>query len=348
MKTLLLALTAALAATSIGVAQQTSFDRLSPDQLDVVPPSARVAGTLGGLKIRETSCRSLPSERLRRRIVDLAVQEWGFFGFTVVDQTRVEPPARTAQTDRIARTPRGGRRRWSRLSAADTARVADSIAGYWTVTLEASWILDRQNQRWEASGSGARWRTPWSAAFVSWVMCESGLDESAEFRRAVAHHTYIDQAIRARDAGGSRAAFTAYDIGEMSISPGDLLCSGRRPAYRTIAERRRQIGEGARTHCDVVVKLDDVHDRILTIGGNVRGTVGLKLMPAVRDPDLGLRPEGGTRRMFAHLKLRAEPIEADALDHSPTIHAVVCGGRFQVPAQLAAANVLTAVTSARC
>ena len=349
MKTLLLALSAAVAAASAGYAQQAVFDRLSPDLFDVMPPSERVRGVPGTMTIQHTSCRSLPIEEVRRRIVDLAVQEWGFFGFTVVDQTRVEPPGRTAQTDRIPRTARGGRRRWSRLSAADTARVADSIAGYWTVTPEGSWIIDRQNQRWEDSGSGARWRTPWSAAFVSWLMCESGLDESAEFRRAVAHHTYIDQAIRERDAGGSRAAFTAYEIGETTISPGDLLCSGRRPGYRTLAERRRQMGEGARTHCDVVVKLDDAHDRILTIGGNVRGTVGLKLMPAVRAPDVGLRPEGGTRRMFAHLKLRAEPIEPDALDRSPTMQAVVCADGFQVPAQLAAANVVTAGTTAdRC
>ena len=346
MKMFLLALAVALATVPVGSAQQASFDRLPADQLDVVSPSARVGGTLGRLTIRETSCRSLSSERLRRRIVDVAAQEWGFFGFTVVDQTRFEPPDRNAPT---AGTARRGRRRWSRMSAADTARVANSIAGYWTVTPEGSWIIDRQNQRWSGSGSGARWRTPWSAAFVSWVMCESGLDESAEFRRAVAHHTYIDQAIRARDAGGSQAAFTAYEIGETTISPGDLLCSARRPAYRTLAERRRQMGEGARTHCDVVVQLDDVRLLILTIGGNVRGTVGLKLMPTVREPGVGLRPAGGARRIFAHLKLGAEPIEPDALDRSPTMQALGCADGFQAPARLAAANLVAAGTgTARC
>ena len=340
MKTCMLPLAVALAVVFVGSAQQTVFDRLPPALFDVVPPSARVAGSLGSLKIREAACRSVSSAQLRRRIVDLAAQEWGFFGFTVVDQTRVEP---------VDRTARGGRRRWSRLSAADTARVANSIAGYWTVTPEGSWIIDRQNQRWSSSGSGARWRTPWSAAFVSWVMCESGLDQSAEFRRAVAHHTYIDQAIRARDVGGSQSAFTAYEIGESTISPGDLLCSGRRPAYRTLAERRRQMGEGARTHCDVVVKLDDARDRILTIGGNVRGTVGLKLMPAVHEPGVGLRPEGGTRRLFAHLKLGAEPMEPDALDRSPTMLALGCAGGFHAPARLAAANLVPAGTrAARC
>ena len=350
MRRLLLALVFAGAPVFAGHAQQPVFERLPADQLDVVSPSTRVGGVLGGLKIREGSCRSRSSERIRRRIVDVATQEWGFFGFTVVDQTRVEPPGRigrTAQTAPPPRTARSGRRRWSLLSAADTARVADSIAGYWTVTPEGSWIIDSQNRRWSASGSSARWRTPWSAAFVSWVMCESGLDEPAAFRRAVAHHTYIDQAIRARDAGESPAAYIAYEIGEAIISPGDLLCSGRRPAYRTIAERRRQMGEGARTHCDVVVQLDPARGRILTIGGNVRGTVGLKLMPAVREPDIGLRPEGGTRRLFAHLKLRAEPIEPQALDNSPTMRALECHAEYPAPARVA--NLTTAATGpGRC
>ena len=329
MKPFRLALAVAATATTVVVAQQPAFERLTAEQLDVVPPSARVTGTLGSLKVEETSCRGLPTAQLRRRIVDVAAQEWGFFGFTVIDQTRPEAP-------RVRRS----RRRWSLLSPADTVRVADSIAGYWTVTPEGSWIIENQNRRWNTSGTDTRWRTPWSAAFVSWVMCESGLEDSSEFRRAVAHHTYIDQAIRARDGAAPTAAFTAHDIGEAVITPGDLLCSGRRPAYRSLAERRQQMGKGARTHCDVVVKLDAARDRILAIGGNVRGTVGLKLLPAISEPEVGLRPAGGSRRpLFVHLKLRAAPIESDALDGSPTMHALGCDDGFVAPTQLVAASL---------
>ena len=78
--------------------------------------------------------------------------------------------------------------------------------------------------------------------FVSWVMCEAGLGSPDQFQRAVAHHTYIDQAIRARDMRTSRAAYAAFNPGEAVIAPGDLLCSARRPAYRTLADRRRQMG----------------------------------------------------------------------------------------------------------
>ena len=332
MKGLLLTLIAAATTASIGYAQQTTFDRLPQNIFDVVPPSARVNGAPGTMAIQSTSCRTLPTAGARRRIVDVAVQEWAFFGFNVVDQTAIETVDRSA--------PRS-RRRWRRLSPAESARVASSIAGYWTVTPEGGWILDAQNAAWTGtSGIGARWRYPWSAAFISWVMCESGLGDATRFQRAVAHHVYIDQAIRGRAAGVPSAAFAAYDIGESEITPGDLLCSARRPAYRSIAERRSQLGQGARTHCDIVVKLDPSHNRILAIGGNVRASVSLKLLPAARGAGGYLRPLTGARRMFAHLKLVAgpiEPIEAiekDALDRTPTIRALSCGTGPQTQTRL--------------
>ena len=232
------------------------------------------------------------------------------------------------------------------MSPSEYARVADSIAGYWTVTPEGEWIIANQNGRWDGSPGSSRWRTPWSAAFISWVMCESGLVDSGRFQRAVAHHTYIDQAIRARDGDGGRAAFTAYDIGETGILPGDLLCSGRRPAYRSLAERRRQMGEGARTHCDVVVALDEGLGRILTIGGNVRGTVSLKLVPAAAS-DVGLRPDGGPRPLFAHLKLRDEPVAPYALGDSPTMRLLGCAGGV-AHTRLMANRVADPRNAARC
>ena len=339
MKVFMLALVASLTTASVGFAQRTAFERLSPQLFDVVPPSERVSGPPGDMAIRQSSCRSLPPDAIRRRIVAVAVQEWGFFGFTIVDQTNIDV------TDR---SPQRRRRRRPRLSPSESARVASSIAGYWAVTPEGGWILDEQNTVWTApNGIAARWRYPWSAAFISWVMCESGLGESSQFQRAVAHHVYIDQAIRSRSADPPSAAFAAYDIGKVAIAPGDLLCSARRPAYRSIEERRRQMGQGARTHCDIVVKLDAPRDRILTIGGNVRGSVSLKLLRATRGPDGILRPVRTSRREFAHLQLGAEPIAGDAMDRTPTIRALACGSGPS--ARLAAANLLaTNASDNRC
>ena len=328
-KPLIVVLVLTFAATA--GAQQAAFDRLPPDVLDAVAPSERVTGEPGAMKVGRTSCGTAPMNEIRRRIVDLSVQEWAFFGFIVVDQTLEEPGASQSR-----------RRRWRRPGSTESARVAASIAGYWTVTPQGGWIIGAQNDRWRGPrGVGSRWRYPWSAAFVSWVMCEAGLGESSLFQRAVAHHVYIDQAIRARGADAPAAAFAAYDVGEAPVEPGDLLCSARRPAYRSIAERRRQLGVGARTHCDIVVKLEPSHRRILAIGGNVRGAVSLKLLPAATDgPDGSLRPLPTRRRLFAHLKLRAAPVGADALDRTPTMRAVRCTDGFRVPPQAAAAGLV--------
>ena len=315
-------------------AQQVSFDRLPADRFDVLAPSARVAGARGTMTVQQTACRTLPATDVRRRIVDVAVQEWAFFGFRVLD--RVNPD--DDDNDR----PFGQRRRGPRTP--QPPHIADSIAGYWTATPEARWILERQNQAWNGpDGIAARWRFPWSAAFISWVMCEGGVGSPGQFQRAAAHHVYIDQAIRARGAATPQSAFAAYDVGEMAIEPGDLLCSARRPAYRSLADRKSQMGDGARTHCDVIVQVDEKTQRVFAIGGNVGGAVSLKLLPGERAQGF-LRPrilsfgERGTSA-FAHLKLRAPAIGANAFDRSPTVVAIGCTAGFRLPAQAAAANL---------
>jgi hypothetical protein len=322
-------------------------NRLPAAVLDVVPPSARVRGEPGAMAVQARPCRSFPIRDIRRRLVDVAVQEWGFFGFRVVDRTdpepRLEPPPVIDTGRANLDLPFEGRRRW-RLPPDEAARVASSIGGYWAVTPEGSWIVGRQNDDWKGpDGVGARWNAPWSAAFISWVMCEAGLGNAAQFQRAIAHHAYIDQAIRARDGRAAQAAFAAYDMGETAINPGDLLCSSRRPVYRTLADRRRQSGVGARTHCDIVVKVDETRERILAIGGNVRGTVSLKLLRAQRQPGQPLRvvdPDEDDRPIFAHLKLRAEPIAADALDTSATLKSAGCAVASRAPAVLSGAAIV--------
>jgi hypothetical protein len=313
------------------LAQAPAFTRLSavPDELPVA--AARVAGTPGSMRIVERSCRALPDTDLRHRIVDIVLHEWGHFGYTVLDQTLDDDDFGPSGGERGFRRPRS----W--LDPDESARVAGSIAGYWSATADGSWILERQNAAWSGSdGVAARWRDPWSAAFISWVMCEAGLDDD-RFARAIAHHVYIDQAIQARDdASGASAgsAYVAYDVGETEIEPGDMLCSARRNAYRSIADRRRALGVGVRSHCDIVVQADPANSRVLVIGGNVRGAVRLKLLAAEFDalargrssgavsavvsergasPQTRARVVGrGGRTVFAHLKLRAGPIAADA------------------------------------
>lgn len=67
------------------------------------------------------------------------------------------------------------------------------------------------------------------------------------------------------------------------------------------------MGAGARSHCDIVVKVDEARGQVFAIGGNVRGVVSLKPFPAVQAPGKPLRAETGDddRPIFAHLTLRA-------------------------------------------
>lgn len=310
-----------LALIPVAQAQQLYIERLPISVLAVTPPAERVSGEPGRMRVVETSCRHGSLNGARQRIVDIVVQEWAYFGFSVADET-VERNRNSLDTF-TGRSRRFGRG-FSWLNVEESERLAHSIAGYWAITGDGSWILNRQNERWEGSGVGARWRDPWSAAFISWVMCESGLGDDSRFDRAIAHHTYIDQAIRARDLGIDETAYIAYDVGESAIEPGDLLCAARRPTYDSLDERRSQLGSGIRSHCDIVVKIEPQNGRVLAIGGNVRGSVSLKLLPArfaetdAETPRVTRVGRGG-REIFAHLKLRSEPVEGDAFRKTPTL-----------------------------
>ena len=145
----------ALAAASGTRAQQAGFERLAPDVFDVVPPSAHVRGVPGRMTVQALACRTLPTEDTRRRIVDVAAQEWGFFGFPVLDRTNVNDGVASGNGGQGGRGSSPDRRRGpgrrSRLGAQEAARVAASIAGYWAVTPEGSWIVERQNDAWNGS-----------------------------------------------------------------------------------------------------------------------------------------------------------------------------------------------------
>ena len=306
-----------------------ALPRLAASLLDVQPPSARVSGDPGQLRIINRSCQSRPLGGLRQRIVNTATQEWAFFGFSVEDQTLSEP---ASPTGRVVRRP------WPSMSVSEATRVAHSIAGYWAAAPDTDWLLQRQNERWNREGITARWRDAWSAVFISWVICESGVADTEQFQRAIAHHSYIDQAIRARDGQAPGALYIAREPGSAPVVPGDLLCRGSRPVYETIDQRRQQLGEGARTHCDIVVKVDEQAREILTIGGNVRGSVRLKRLPAETSATGHLfAPQDRGRPLFAHLALRADSIDGDAMDHSPTLLALACspaapaGSAIEIP-----------------
>ena len=299
--------------------------RLPNTVLDVMPPSARVDGEIGDMVYMERTCRAIGDTNLRERIINVAAQEWAFFGMSVLDLTQTRESNPNFQPQPWRRTL---------IAADEAARVADSIAGYWSSTPNSAWILERQNQSWKYRGVGSRWRNPWSAAFISWVMCESGLGEPSRFKRAIAHHSYIDQAIMAREDKESGSAYVAYNPGEKEMVPGDMLCRGSRPAYRRIEDRRSQLGQGARSHCDIVVAVEQHNDRILLIGGNVRSWVRLKMLPGRVNGKGIFEPEPyNNRQIFAHLQLQAAAVPSNAFNQALTMRQLSCSNA-EIPATL--------------
>src|SRR5437762_6264877 len=158
---------AALPLLISSIVPAVSTPRLAQSVFDVIPPSDRVEGPRGYMKIREARCRVGATADARRRIVDVAVQEWAFFGSHSVD---VSHTAFNALPQGMNVEQQAG----ESVAPVDPA-MDTTIAGYWSATPDGAAVLAKQNAVWYAAGGqSAQWVEPWSAAFVSWVMAEAG------------------------------------------------------------------------------------------------------------------------------------------------------------------------------
>lgn len=133
--------------------------------------------------------------------------------------------------------------------------------------------------------------TPWSAAFVSWVMRRARVPG---FSGSASHVNYVRNAYR--DPSGS--AYQVANPVSARPQPGDLLC------YVRIASRVYGFGGlagllssnegGLGMHCDIVVAANPDNDRTAyLVGGNVLDGVTMRMLP--------LTPGG----QFADLPMRS-------------------------------------------
>ncbi len=114
--------------------------------------------------------------------------------------------------------------------------------------------------------------SPWSAAFISYVMHQSGLD-GGQFRYAAAHWQYVKAAF----SGDQQYAYRACDPRHTQPRQGDLLCYSRGAlAPEDFAAWRSGIsrpGFSAASHCEIVVMVDRTASKMETVGGNVLQSV---------------------------------------------------------------------------
>ncbi|MDB5958216.1 DUF2272 domain-containing protein [Ramlibacter sp.] len=131
--------------------------------------------------------------------------------------------------------------------------------------------------------------TPWSAAFISYLMKTAGFSR-AEFEFSDSHADYVRAALAASaaEAAGrdSTQAFRACDIATTRPRAGDLICATRASSAGTAkfaalsaALAATSASQAFPMHCDLVVRSDEGGDaKLESIGGNVVNSVTLSRM----------------------------------------------------------------------
>src|SRR3954451_6938845 len=122
------------------VARGESMPRLPRSVFDVVSPESRISGPRGYMKIDEQRCRIGVTADARRRIVDIAVQEWAFFGSHTVDLSR--GGLRTMPQGLSVAT------QGAELVAPTDPAMDTTIEGYWSATPDGPSVLAKQNAYW--------------------------------------------------------------------------------------------------------------------------------------------------------------------------------------------------------
>lgn len=116
--------------------------------------------------------------------------------------------------------------------------------------------------------------TPWSAAFVSWVMRRAGLPG---FRGSASHVSYVRDAYR----NPTQSPYLIHDPRATKPATGDLLCyvrvASRVYGFGDLATLLSSSDGGLNMHCDIVVGTR-VGQLAYMVGGNVAQAVTLRML----------------------------------------------------------------------
>ncbi len=162
----------------------------------------------------------------------------------------------------------------------------------------------------EAALRGAIIDTPWSAAFISYVIRQSGVVPGA-FQFANAHRVYIYDAFAASAAELTNKAgdrlYRACPLATTKPRPGDVICEQREPTLADLSDAavreriRTELSSGTdarsvrRTHCEVVAHIDARARKVYTIGGNVNQSVTTRKLNLRSDLKLAASQKGNCR-----------------------------------------------------
>lgn len=162
----------------------------------------------------------------------------------------------------------------------------------WAARVGAYWLEGTNTHGLD----GTNRESPWSAAFISWIMKNAGAGSG--FRYSTQHSVYISQAIRDRNKGRQEAGYWGFRLPEEKPKVGDLVCWTRDGAQ---IDYDHQAGGDYKSHTDLVVDVDNKFAWI--IGGNVGQSVTRRPVPLTSGGFLGNAVVGG-EVLFALMRCR--------------------------------------------
>jgi hypothetical protein len=190
---------------------------------------------------------------------------------------------------------------------AQSAAILRSSAGRLLRAAEAETDPEAREILREAALRSAIIDTPWSAAFISYVVRQGGVGVTA-FKFSNAHRAYIYDAFAATAAEQSKESgeqlYRACPLTTTKPRPGDLICNQREPSLADASEEvvreriRSELGSNAaartvrRTHCDVVASVDAKARKVYVIGGNVIQSVTVKKLNLRNDLKFSAAQQG--------------------------------------------------------
>lgn len=174
----------------------------------------------------------------------------------------VQPPTSTqALRNNIVTIALQERARWGNGTITECeSRIRAVLEDYW-----------RTGVGWVPSGSNWCSGSPWSGAFISWVMRKARAGSA--FKYSSAHTDYVGAAKLNRLANNSNP-YKAYRITEVPPRVGDLVCVERQDENGNWSGiTYDNVDKGFRaSHCDIVTAVQP--GKLTILGGNVGHTVG--------------------------------------------------------------------------
>lgn len=191
---------------------------------------------------------------------------------------------------------------------------------------------ERVHQYWlvgtgDSSLSGKDRDTPWSAAFISYVMKKAGAGKL--FKYNAAHQVYIHAAIRAEAEERTDYGFWGVPLTDRKPEVGDLVCAWRKTKDFTGPVTFKMAADGKEypSHCDLVVAVTDTE--IATIGGNVGQSVEKKHFKL----DKGFLTPANFDNGFAILINKMGGMAAPVVDRTMKPEATANAGEFKTCSQ---------------